>query len=80
MKKTPNYKAILAKFLDELANKAAQSPEDVPNVYRDLCIDLLMSLGPEKMKQAVLTLAKTYNQTMPDIKIPGWETDEEIPF
>jgi hypothetical protein len=60
--------------------RAAQSPEDVPNVYRDVCLALLESLGPGGMKKAICDLAQLYKQDVPEIKLPGWEKDDEIPF
>lgn len=80
MKKVPDTKATVAKFLDQLVSKAAQSPEDVPNVYRDVCLALLEAMGPAGMKKAVEQLAQLYNQNVPEIKLPGWEKDGEIPF
>lgn len=74
--KTQN-RAILAKFLDDLVQAAAQTTSDVPFVYRDVCLDILLHLREDKMLTAVNQLANDYRREMP--KLTPCD-DVEIPF
>jgi hypothetical protein len=79
MKKKHDNRPEIIKFLDNLVRAAAQSEADIPNVYRDVCIELLCSLGPEVMKKKLGEIAEGYGQKAPNIVMPTWEGND-IPF
>lgn len=79
MKATDNRERV-ARFIDKVVRAAAQSPEDVPKVYRDLFLDVLFVLPPHNLVKIVQELSRNYNENMPEIVVPEWGEDQEIPF
>jgi hypothetical protein len=79
-KSLPDYKVVVAKFFDDVVKVASQSPEDTQNVYRDIMMQLFLSLGPERLRTTLKQLAKTYNLPEPIIELPGWEKSTDGPI
>lgn len=77
-KATDNREKI-ARFVEAIVADAAQSPEDIPGVYRDLFLNVLLVLPPDHLMRVIEQMAKEYKQAHPKVKFPEdkWNKAEE---
>ena len=85
-RKMPKAKATdnrdkVARFVEAIVAKAAQTPEDVPSVYRDLFLNVLFVLPPDHLMRVIDQMAKEYKQQKPNLQIPApLKLEDELPF